>query len=100
MSVIVDKPLYCIRVLVAFYPLKKMKLSTIVSRLNILAWIKRYLKHLCNKYLLFGCLDHLPHANATAVKDVKYFKNSYCTVASNKFWSSMSFQNLVRLSQI
>jgi hypothetical protein len=23
-----------------------------------------------------------------------------CTVASNKFWSSMSFQNLVRLSQI
>jgi hypothetical protein len=23
-----------------------------------------------------------------------------CTVARNKFWSSMSFQNLVRLSQI
>jgi hypothetical protein len=25
---------------------------------------------------------------------------SKCTVASNKFWSSMSFQNLVRLSHI
>jgi hypothetical protein len=48
MSVIVDKTLYCIRVLVAFYPLKKIKRSTILSRLNIL-WIKRYLKHLYNK---------------------------------------------------
>jgi hypothetical protein len=26
--------------------------------------------------------------------------NFHCTVASNKFWSSMSFQNLVTLSQI
>jgi hypothetical protein len=25
---------------------------------------------------------------------------SVCTVASNKFWSAVSFQNLVRLSQI
>jgi hypothetical protein len=29
-----------------------------------------------------------------------HFNNVQCTVASNKFWSSMSFQNLVRLSQI
>jgi hypothetical protein len=27
-------------------------------------------------------------------------KKGVCTVASKKFWSSMSFQNLVRLSQI
>jgi hypothetical protein len=44
-----QKTLYCIRVLVAFYPLKDIKGSTIVSRLNILAWIKCYLKHLYNK---------------------------------------------------
>jgi hypothetical protein len=49
MSVIVDKTLYCMRVLDAFYSLKKIKRSSKLSRLNILAWIKCYLKQLYNK---------------------------------------------------
>jgi hypothetical protein len=64
MSVIVDKTLYCIRVLVVFYPLKKIERSTIVSRLNILAWIKRYLTHLSYtinnyKFILRNQVYHL-----------------------------------------
>jgi hypothetical protein len=49
-----------------------------------------------SKKIRFGFIT-----NIVALSDLYYFKNStLCTVASNKFWSSMSFQNLVRLSQI
>jgi hypothetical protein len=41
------------------------------------------------------CVGH-PYGNA--LNKILLFTN--CIVASKKFWSSMSFQNLVRLSQI
>jgi hypothetical protein len=45
------------------------------------------------------------HLKSPGTRNDKQKKQKYAsayvgTVASNKFWSSMSFQNLVRLSQI
>jgi hypothetical protein len=47
-------------------------------------------------YVFLGfCDNSVRRLNNTTKKSV-----TLGTVASNKFWSSMSFQNLVRLSQI
>jgi hypothetical protein len=52
---------------------------------------------------LVGNIVSMTHAIfkiETNVKKIYFFFQRQCTVACNKFWSSMSFQNLVRLSQI
>jgi hypothetical protein len=45
----------------------------------------------------FGALFQIPHYYR---KFLHCKSKMLCPVASNKFWSSMSFQNFVRLSQI
>jgi hypothetical protein len=43
-------------------------------------------------------VEHFP-LRQSMILTISFFARD-STVASNKFWSSMSFQNLVRLSQI
>jgi hypothetical protein len=61
--------------------------------------LERFFEKMVNRKVI--CFDEFCHRlNAARVGVTGEKRESYGTVASKKFWSSMSFQNLVRLSQI